>query len=56
MIEKIEKFLEGVNLDNLSMNDLKAYTEAVITLDQYKSSKELLQKMAEPNAAKIILN
>lgn len=46
-IEQIESFLENINLDNLSLTDLKLYTEIAISIDQHNTNKELLTKFQE---------
>lgn len=45
MLEKIEKHLEDMDIENLSLLDLKIYTETVIMLDRYKTSKDLVKNL-----------
>lgn len=46
-IEQIESFLENINLDTLSLTDLKLYTEIAISIDQHNTNKELITKFQE---------
>lgn len=55
MLEKIEKFLESIDFKALSMNDLKAYTEIAIAIQQYKESKKFMKNFSN-SPEKLVLH
>lgn len=40
MLEKIEKYLEGIDLEELTISEIKLLTEIAIELDEHKQVKD----------------
>lgn len=41
MLEKIEEFLEGIDLKELTIEETKDLTETLIMIDKYKEEKNI---------------
>ncbi len=47
MLDKIEKHLETMKIEEFSLSDLKLYTEIAIELDRYKNDSCFLKKIKD---------
>lgn len=47
MLDKIEKHLETMKIEEFSLSDLKLYTEIAIEIDRYKNDSCFLKKIQD---------